>query len=478
MSLLRRLGLIVLLSGMWARPALAQTGLQAVGNSASVHFPVDLTFHLQAHSTWPITHVTLEYGLLGHACDDSQAQQSISFTSSASINVSWQLSFASLGGLPPGAQVWWQWDVLDESGDHLLTPRQTRTITDDAYDWRSLTRQSVTVTWSQGSQAFGAQLLDRALTSLDRLNRQMGVRPVGAVQLIIYPSAQAVRGALVYVPEWTGGVAYPEYDLTVIGIAPGENDWAATVIPHELAHLVVGTLVFNCRGISLPTWLNEGLAVVAQGPATSPDLASLSLALQGGALPSLRSLANGFQADATQANLSYTRSGQAVRYLIDTYGADHLSTLLTTMQSGSPIDAALGQVYGLDTDGLDSAWRVAHGAPPLATLAPAATAGANTPVPTLPLWTAVPIASAAATATLAPPATLAAVAGPSPRAVAAAPTSSRAPASATAPAPTATSALSGQMTWAPWLLGCAGVLLCALMLGLGALGVWRLRSKA
>ena len=77
MSLLRRIGLIVLVSGLLARPALAQAGIQALGNSASVHFPVDVNFHLQARSTWPITHVTLEYGLVGHACDDSQAQQEI-----------------------------------------------------------------------------------------------------------------------------------------------------------------------------------------------------------------------------------------------------------------------------------------------------------------------------------------------------------------------------------------------------------------
>jgi len=351
-------------------------------------------------------------------------------------------------------------------------------VADDAYTWRSVTRKSVTVTWSQGSQAFGAQLLDQAIGSLDRLNRQMGVRPVGPVQLIIYPSAAEVRDALVNVPEWTGGVAYPEYGLTVIGIAPGENSWAATVIPHELTHLVVGTLVFNCRGISLPTWLNEGLAVVAQGPASTDDLASLSEALQGGELPSLRSLANGFQADATAANLSYTRSGQVVRYLIDTFGADHLTQLLATMQSGSPIDAALGQVYGLDTDGLDSAWRVSHGAPALPTLAPAAaTAAQNTAVPTLALWTAVP-ATALATATAAATATDAVTAtppaSPSPVVVAAVPSSNPAPASPSAPTPTQVPAPG----LAPWLAGCACLLLVGLVFGLVVIRSWLKRGKS
>ena len=477
MSLLRRVGLIVLLCGLLARPALAQTGIQALTNNAKVHFPDDVNFHLQARSTWPITHVTLEYGLVGHACDDSQAQQAITFTSSSSIDVSWKLAFASLGGLPPGAQVWWQWDILDKSGAHLVTPRQTHTIADEAFDWHSLTRQSVTVTWSRGSQAFGAQLLNLALASLDRLDGQMGVRPAGAVQLIIYPSAAAVRDALVYVPEWTGGVAYPEYDLTVIGIAPGQDSWAATVIPHELAHLVVGTLVFNCHGISLPTWLNEGLAVVAEGPATPADLASLSKALLGGALPSLRSLANGFQADATAADLSYTRSGQVVQYLIDTYGADHLATLLATMQGGSPIDAALEQVYGLDTDSLDSAWRVSQGAPALPTLAPVATTGASTAVPTLALWTAVPLATATIPSTATP------AASATPRAVAMVPTSSPVLASPTAPAPNPASTPDDQTgrglgAFAPWLFGCAGVLLCGLLLlGLLAIGFRRLRGK-
>jgi hypothetical protein len=59
------------------------------------------------------------------------------------------------------------------------------------------------------------------------------------------------------------------------------------------------------------------------------------------------------------------------------------------MQSGKTIDSALQQVYNLDTDSLDNAWRDSLGFPPIASSSQGTpTPGAKrTAVPTMALWT-------------------------------------------------------------------------------------------
>ncbi|MEZ4643864.1 MAG: peptidase MA family metallohydrolase [Chloroflexota bacterium] len=195
------------------------------------------------------------------------------------------------------------------------------------------------------------------------------------------------------------GVAFPDYGITVIGVAPGQEDWAARIIPHELSHLVVGMRTFNCRGVRLPTWLDEGLSRYSENNIDPNEIAQVEAALMDGRLPPLRSLASGFSAYGSSASLSYTQSYQAVQYLIETYGPEQMTELLVTMQAGSRIDVALLQVYGFDTAGVDASWRETTGyaATPTSEADSLAAQATPTMVPTLAL--AAPVVPATATAT-------------------------------------------------------------------------------
>ena len=106
-------------------------------------------------------------------------------------------------------------------------------------------------------------------------------------------------------------------------------------------------------------------------------------------LPELRSLSNGFAANSQRANLSYAQSGMVVRYILETAGG--LDRLLQSIQDGQSIDRALESSLGLDTEGLDAAWRESLGfaaadgtAQPVVTRTPRPK---GTAIPTLVLWT-------------------------------------------------------------------------------------------
>ncbi len=380
-----------LLLAIWlpaSLPALAQEGVNIRIDRATVQFPIQVDFFLQAYHPSGIEGVILHYGTNGRTCLSSHAQQRLEFEPGPRVDLTWEWELKRSGALPPQAEIWWQWEIVDADGEAHWTDRQTLVFADPRYEWRTITQGPVTLYWFEGDQAFGQFLVNLAISGLERLEAFTGVQPDGPINLIVYPSAEHVRDVLIHTYEWTGGVALSAYNTTILGIAPSERDWAARVIPHELSHLVTGAATFNCQGVQQPTWLNEGLAEYAEGPLPEWRMQLVVAALEEDRLPPLRSLSRRFPGSSGGASLSYAQSAAVVHYLVSEFGAEKVNDLLAALQSGQAIEPALGSVYGFDTDGLENRWRVSLGHPERVLSAPPAGAqGDPTPVPTLSLWT-------------------------------------------------------------------------------------------
>ena len=381
--------ILCILLGLTAVPVQAQAETPIfIDNHITPDFPETITFHLSLDTNeTEIKRVLLRYGTNGRSCQDGGSLQSVKFEPDKVVETEWEWELRRSGAIPPGALVWWQWEIQDTDGNITTSKRQEYVVADDNHQWQSIDRNGIAINWYDASSSFGEAMYTQTENSLNHLQTNLGLPQPENVQLWFYDSGSAVQDALVNVPEWTGGVAFPEYGITVLGVAPGQDEWAAHIVPHELTHLLEGILTFNCRGIRLPTWLSEGLARYAEGDVDTEALARLETALAKENLPSLKSLSAGFSAYSDGAGLAYTYSGQIVAYLMDTYGPEQMTVLLQTMQAGSDIDAALQTVYGFDTYGLDAVWRTEQGYAPTPTSAAdaAALAASATPVPTIAL---------------------------------------------------------------------------------------------
>ena len=84
----------------------------------------------------------------------------------------------------------------------------------------------------------GRSLVNIASQSLDRLASDAGVRPTGQIWITIYPTVEELQEVDIHTSEWAGGLAYTEYNSSIIAIGSDELTWASSVIPHEVAHLV------------------------------------------------------------------------------------------------------------------------------------------------------------------------------------------------------------------------------------------------
>ncbi|MDX1613048.1 MAG: peptidase MA family metallohydrolase [Candidatus Promineifilaceae bacterium] len=396
--------LIITLSLLFllATPLEAQEGIEIDRERSTLEFPTTITFELVARSSSEIETISLFYGVDARRCQSGGSRQDLQFEPATEVDVEWSWDLRRSGSLPPGTTIWWRWRVTDADGNVQETQRKEQIVTDDRVAWRSAQQSGITVHWYVGDNDFGQQVLDNTITAMQHVGERLGLDPPEQATLWIYPDSAAVRDALAVSADWAGAVAFPTYDTMYVSLAPGQTVWEMEVVPHEMAHLIVGEATFNCRGGRLPVWLNEGLAVYAEGSLDPDELEDVLAALENDNLVALQSLADGFSAYGRDAGLAYTQSGAVTMYLVETYGLEELATLLAQVRQGQHIDQALDAVYGFDTVELDNTWRTAQGFEPLATPNSAGADATPTPVPTLALIQPPVAPSASATS---PPAT-------------------------------------------------------------------------
>ncbi len=343
-------------------------------------FPESATFSATLESTSEITSVVLEYGTEQQTCGEVIAKAFPQFTPSESVDVEWIWDMRQSGSLPPGASIWWRWRYTDSSGAEFVSKEQTATWLDDTHDWQTLSSANLNLHYYGKDAAFAQTMLDAGLEGLRRNKEQAGLVSDEEMNVYVYPSYTDMQEAVLYEPSWTGGQAYSDFNIVIMGVSSSDSTWDKNTVIHELTHLLVGHFTFSCIG-TLPGWIEEGLAMFSEGQLDSGMQSSLDQAISNDSLITLRSLNGGFSELPDKANLSYSQSYSVINFMINTYGQQKMTDLLIALRDAKPIDEALIEVYGFDTDGLDAAWRESVGAAPF--VSAQATAQPNpTQVPT------------------------------------------------------------------------------------------------
>ena len=352
---------VIFLSLLFHHTAVAQSGIRIIRDEAIVSYPDTIDFHLELDADFAAEDAKLLYRVESRSCQSGYAHQKVDFDINGTLIANWEWELKRSGTLPPGTVLHWQWEITDSTGTIHQTELQELVIQDERNTWKIFENDGVIVQWYVGSDDFGREIHKIAADSIARLTSEMGLIAEDDIHITVYPDSNEVRDVLFAATEWVGGVAFPAYNGTIIGVAPDEAEWAEQVIPHELTHLLVGTMMFNCYGISSPTWLEEGLAEYGENAIDTTYRDEVKSALEADTLPRLSSLERGFSAYGTDARLSYKQSGVIVEYLISTYGQEKITELLLTMKTGETINDALEKVYGFDTNKLDREWRASLG---------------------------------------------------------------------------------------------------------------------
>jgi hypothetical protein len=90
--------------------SLQQVGLSIQRNEIELNFPNGLTFHLEADAPGEAQKVYLNYGTNGRSCLQGISRQAIDIEVGTEIAASWEWDFIQRGSLPPGVEIWWEWE--------------------------------------------------------------------------------------------------------------------------------------------------------------------------------------------------------------------------------------------------------------------------------------------------------------------------------------------------------------------------------
>ena len=342
-------------------PAPGPAEVTVTSNRAITDFPNTIAFTFEGSSAIPVASINLEYGTDKRSIVSEVSRVEPEYAHEVEIRTSYVWEMKKTGSLPPGARVWWRWRVTDEGKRTYVTPRQTIVFEDTRYQWQVETAHVLDIYWYSLGASLVKELTEGVESRLSRVKLEVNIPEERKPKVFMYPDSEELRSAVLFTQEWTGALAYGDYNIILIPVHSNNLGWAKRTLAHEITHLLVREATFGPFG-DMPTWLNEGLAQYAEGKMEEYHRQALDDAIKRDKLLSVRSLGSSFSTDPNQASLAYAQSFSLVSFLIDTYDWSKMRELLAIFKGGSTYDNALLEVYAVDTDELEERWRAHVGA--------------------------------------------------------------------------------------------------------------------
>lgn len=353
------LAALLLLAGPWAMTR-ADTGVLYQDGGASYLFSQEIVFWLDVEAEASIDEVVLFYGIEG-----SPLVRRIypAFDAGRQVLVEHRERLEP-GQYAPGTRLrhWWRLGLA--SGAMVDTPTSSLVYTDDAHNWQTLSDGRVDLHWYGRNPTQAQTLLQLATEALARIEEEIGVSLEQRVQIYVYANARDMQPSLTARSDafdarvTTLGVVVARDTLLLLGSHPKVD----RTLAHELSHVVVGLATDNPYA-GLPRWLDEGLAMYAEGELPQGNLLALEWAVRNDSLLSVRSMTS-YSGRADEVDLFYGASYSVVVYMLETYGRDKMQELLRVFGEGTHQDTALRRVYGFGLDELDARWRDSLGLEP------------------------------------------------------------------------------------------------------------------
>ena len=256
--------------------------------------------------------------------------------------------------IQPFAVVRWYYELTLSDGSAMQSDSYSMRYDDNRFTWQKLEAGSVRVMWAQGDATFGQNALNAAQSGLQNINSLVPVDLTQPIDIFIYPTQNdlAPFGG----EAWEAGRAYPGSGVALVAIELDSNQSVNMErrIPHELMHLM---LQRQLGSQSLPTWLNEGIATLAEiNPTADYGIVLQDASARNGLIP-LANLCASFPADPAQAFLAYAEARSFTTYLRDTYGAPALLNLAETYTEGVDCENGTQRALGVPLSQLELTWR-------------------------------------------------------------------------------------------------------------------------
>ncbi len=354
----------------------ASNPITILSETYTITFPKAIDFQIRARDNGNIIKQASIF-ILSDASGQAQEMYNVLIDQPAStLSLQWHEDTSSTHFFPPGSDIKYYWLFQDSTGSYYQ-PQQEFHVVDTRFTWQHLSQGQLQVNWYNRPTDFGQIVMTNANTSLARITDNLGGSLLHPINLWIYQNDNDFRGSLPpSTHEWVGGIAFPSLQEAFVVVQDSNSDTLRRDMPHEMTHLVFHQRIE--KGISAPTWFDEGLAVYNQ-QYHEPEMAfRFKEALAAHTLLRLNTLYFEFPADADQAYLAYSQSWNLIDYMYTTFGKAKMANLIRNMNNPQ-LDFVqdVTQALGEDQAHLENNWHVHLNQPP--TLTP----DQLTPIPTV-----------------------------------------------------------------------------------------------
>jgi hypothetical protein len=274
-------------------------------------------------------------------------------------NASYRVSVQE-AALRPFARINFWFRVTRTNGEVFTSPQFFFNYYDNRIAWQTMENGAVSVHWYDGDTAFGQGAFDAAAASLQSFTDLIPLQISAPVNVYIYSSAADLQSAIGG-QAWVAGHASPDLGVVLVSITPGEDQMIIMrrQIPHEMAHVLLYQRV-GAGYNQLPTWLNEGIASLAELYPNADYQTAVQTAGANDALLPLTSLCGPFPTDASGAFLAYAESDRVTRYIQSTYGTSALQAMVLAYANGLSCEQGTQRAIGISLSQLDQRWRQAE----------------------------------------------------------------------------------------------------------------------
>ena len=266
--------------------------------------------------------------------------------------------------IPPGTLITYQFEIEDTEGSRLETDEQQFIYQDVRFDWSEVSDGPVSVAYHGPVKKRAQTVLDTIVATLARISPLLGAHSTEPIRVTMYNNNKEMLEALpprsaAFGRELiTEGQAFTEVGTLMM---LGGGTLAKGTASHEVTHIIVaraGDSIFR----DIPPWLNEGLAEFGNvDPGYSYDIA-LDFAIATDRLMPVM-FTRVMPSVPEDVIIFYGQARSIVRMMVARFGPGKMTELMAVLQSGTNMDDALNEVYGLTRLELSNLWRDSVKAP-------------------------------------------------------------------------------------------------------------------
>lgn len=343
---------VLLLALFFAIPAAAQEPVFTA--SAEYEFGREARFYLEAKGVQEVTAVTL---FLSAPEFPNAFSATATFADADPLVVTHALDLTQVRLAPFTTLTYW-WVLTTASGDLLTVPAQELVYNDDRFSWQTRQSANVTVNWTGNDPALGQLALDIVAETLPGVLDLMPVAESDPLRIYIYPASADLRAALRLTGrDWVGAHAHPE--LGVILVTAVNPRTAATDLRQSLPHELMHHLLYQATGLqyeTLPMWLSEGLATLAERTPNPAYGVVLETAVGNQTILPFSQLCHTFPSSEGDALLAYAQSYSLVQFIQANYGSRALRALVSATVDGADCASVVPRALGQSPDELTQTW--------------------------------------------------------------------------------------------------------------------------